>query len=108
MTSRLTSSRVPTGTAANPVRRNLFHGIRRPTGSVAAAGASTASNNNTTSMPEMDHYDDGSDIVMRDQNGDPQFQTPQVLPLDDEQNGAGHEDERERRFTCFRHMGKGK
>ncbi|KAL8861375.1 MAG: hypothetical protein Q9178_002247 [Gyalolechia marmorata] len=46
-------------------------------------------------MPEANRYDDSADIIMRDQNGDPQFQMPQVsLPIEDEQNG--NEEERER------------
>ncbi|KAL8734485.1 MAG: hypothetical protein Q9166_001384 [cf. Caloplaca sp. 2 TL-2023] len=97
MTSRPPSSRAPTGTVANPVRRNLFHShmTRRPTGA-AAAGTTTAPNNNkNTFMPEMQRHDDSSDIIMRDHNGDPQFQMPQMLPMDDEQNG-GNEEERER------------
>ncbi|KAL8674601.1 MAG: hypothetical protein Q9168_000976 [Polycauliona sp. 1 TL-2023] len=50
-------------------------------------------------MPEADRYDDSSDIVMRDHNGDPQFQMPQIsIPLDDHQHGggAGNEDEKQR------------
>ncbi|KAL8905426.1 MAG: hypothetical protein Q9171_006661 [Xanthocarpia ochracea] len=100
MTSRPPSSRAPTGTTANPVRRNLFHNhhlIRRPTGaSTATRTAPTVSTTtSTTSMPEANRYDDSADIIMRDQNGDPQFQMPQVsLPIEDEQNG--NEEERER------------
>ncbi|KAI4226253.1 MAG: hypothetical protein LQ349_006910 [Xanthoria aureola] len=51
-------------------------------------------------MPEVNRYDDSSDIIMRDHNGDPQFQMPQIsLPMDDEQNGGGgggNQEERER------------
>ncbi|KAI4092504.1 MAG: hypothetical protein LQ339_007882 [Xanthoria mediterranea] len=102
------SSRAPSGTAANPVRRNLFHShhhIRRPTGAAAApagaAGATTnVSSSSSTTMPEVNRYDDSSDIIMRDHNGDPQFQMPQIsLPMDDEQNGGGgggNQEERER------------
>ncbi|KAI4282451.1 MAG: hypothetical protein L6R38_002916 [Xanthoria sp. 2 TBL-2021] len=113
MTSRPPPSRAPSGTAANPVRRNLFHNhhlIRRPTGATAAAaaaaagaaGATTAPNvsSSSSTMSEVNRYDDSSDIIMRDHNGDPQFQMPQVsLPMDDEQNGGnggGNEEERER------------
>ncbi|KAL8848679.1 MAG: hypothetical protein Q9221_006288 [Calogaya cf. arnoldii] len=108
MTSRPPPSRAPSGTAANPVRRSLFHNhnhnlIRRPTGATAAAvgaaGATTAPSvsSSSTAMPELDRYDDSSDIIIRDHNGDPQFQMPQVsLPTDDEQNGGGTEEERER------------
>ncbi|KAL8791454.1 MAG: hypothetical protein Q9213_000070 [Squamulea squamosa] len=101
MTSRPPSSRAPTGTAANPVRRNLFHNhhlIRRPTGAsstTTSSGMTTTASTASTSMPEVNRYDDSSDIVMRDQNGDPQFQMPQVaLPMDDEQGGNGEERER--------------
>ncbi|KAL8889157.1 MAG: hypothetical protein Q9215_003546 [Flavoplaca cf. flavocitrina] len=102
MTSRPPPSRAPSGTAVNPVRRNLFHNhhlIRRPTGATAA-GATTASNvsSSSTTMPEVSRYDDTSDIVMRDHNGDPQYQMPQLsLPMVDEQNGSGGtEEEKER------------
>lgn len=93
MGSRPTSSRAPTGTAANPARRNLFHGhhlIRRPTGASTTGGATTTASN-STSMPEM-RYDDGSDIVMRDHNGEPQVQMPQLLPMEDEQAAGGNEE----------------
>ncbi|KAI4229317.1 MAG: hypothetical protein L6R36_000969 [Xanthoria steineri] len=108
MSSRAPPSRAPSGTAANPVRRNLFHShhhIRRPTGAAAApAGASGATTNvsssSSSTMPEVNRYDDSSDIIMRDHNGDPQFQMPQTsLPMDDEQNGGGgggNQEERER------------
>ncbi|KAL9641042.1 MAG: hypothetical protein Q9204_000355 [Flavoplaca sp. TL-2023a] len=102
MTSRPPPSRAPSGTAVNPVRRNLFHNhhlIRRPTGATVA-GATTASNvsSSSTTMPEVSRYDDTSDIVMRDHNGDPQYQMPQLsLPMVDEQNGSGGtEEEKER------------
>ncbi|KAL8898795.1 MAG: hypothetical protein Q9192_001894 [Flavoplaca navasiana] len=105
MTSRPPPSRAPSGTAVNPVRRNLFHNhhlIRRPTGATAA-GATTASNvsSSSTAMPEVSRYDDTSDIVMRDHNGDPQYQMPQLsLPMVDEQNGSGGtEEEKERMST---------
>ncbi|KAL8654178.1 MAG: hypothetical protein Q9210_001662 [Variospora velana] len=89
MTSRSSSSRPPTGTAANPARRNLFHGhhlIRRPTGAATAAGA--ASTNNPITLPETRH-DDSSDVVMRESNGEPQIQMPQPLPVDDEAAAGG-------------------
>ena len=102
MASRPTSSRLPTGTTANSARRNLFYGhhlIRRPTGTSTAGGTSTTSE--STSMPEM-RYDDSSDIVMRDQNGDPQVQMPQLLPLEDEQSNGVHEEgmQSEKESTC--------
>ncbi|KAI4264218.1 MAG: hypothetical protein L6R42_000653 [Xanthoria sp. 1 TBL-2021] len=118
MTSRPPPSRAPSGTAANPVRRNLFHNhhlIRRPTGATAAAsaaagaaGATTAppvsSSSSSSTMPEVNRYDDSSDIIMRDHNGDPQFQMPQVsLPVDDEQNGGnggGNEEERDQLLSA--------
>ncbi|KAL8817607.1 MAG: hypothetical protein Q9223_003599 [Gallowayella weberi] len=110
MTKRPPTSRVPTGTGstttttANPVRRNLFHGIRRPTGAAAPAGATTTTtatadpSTTTTNMPEemMNRYDDSADIVMRDSNGEPQFHMPQVLlpPMEEERDGgAGNESE---------------
>ncbi|KAI4290185.1 MAG: hypothetical protein L6R35_000540 [Caloplaca aegaea] len=89
MTSRSSSSRPPTGTAANPARRNLFHGhhlIRRPTG--AAAAASAASTDDPITLPEARH-DDSSDVVMRESNGEPQIQMPQPLPVDDEAAAGG-------------------
>ncbi|KAI4127832.1 MAG: hypothetical protein LQ338_003012 [Usnochroma carphineum] len=92
MASRPTSSRAPTGTAANPARRNLFHGhhlIRRPTGASTSAGAANAPS--VTSMPEM-RYNDTSDVVMRDSNGEPQVQTPQLLSVEDEQAATGNEE----------------
>ncbi|KAL8734263.1 MAG: hypothetical protein Q9181_003253 [Wetmoreana brouardii] len=93
MASRLTSSRVPTGTAANPVRRNLFHGhhlIRRPTGASAAASAPSSS----TTMPDI-QYNDSSDIVVRDRNGEPLFQMPQVMmpPTEDEPTAGANGEE---------------
>ncbi|KAL8941890.1 MAG: hypothetical protein Q9211_001623 [Gyalolechia sp. 1 TL-2023] len=93
MAFRPTASRAPTGTAANPARRNLFHGphlIRRPT-SASTAGGPSATALSTNSMPEM-RYDDSSDIVMRDQNGNPQVQMPQLLPMEDEHPAGGHEE----------------
>ncbi|KAL8720729.1 MAG: hypothetical protein Q9225_002463 [Loekoesia sp. 1 TL-2023] len=93
MASRPTSLRAPIGTAANPARRNLFHGqhlIRRPTGASTTGGATTTASSSAT-MPEM-RYDDGSDIVMRDQNGEPQVQMPQLLPMEDEQAAGGNEE----------------
>ncbi|KAL8771336.1 MAG: hypothetical protein Q9209_003242 [Squamulea sp. 1 TL-2023] len=103
MTSRPPSSRAPTGTVANPVRRNLFHNhhlIRRPTGaSTTSSGMTTTASTTSTSMPETNRYDDSSDIVMRDQNGNPQFQMPQVtLPMDEEQ--GGNEEEREQLLSA--------
>ncbi|KAL8710502.1 MAG: hypothetical protein Q9220_004934 [cf. Caloplaca sp. 1 TL-2023] len=85
MASRPTSSRVPTGTAANPVRRNLFHGhhlIRRPTGASSLSVGSTTTSN-AAAVPEI-RQDDSSDIIMRDQSGKPQYEMPQVLPIDEE------------------------
>ncbi|CAL8583107.1 hypothetical protein XPA_008743 [Xanthoria parietina] len=106
MSSRPPPSRAPSGTAANPVRRSLFHNhhpIRRPTGAAAApAGATTnvSSSSSSSTVPEVNRYDDSSDIIMRDHNGDPQFQMPQIsLPIDDEPNGGGgggNQEERER------------
>ncbi|KAL8943951.1 MAG: hypothetical protein Q9216_000764 [Gyalolechia sp. 2 TL-2023] len=93
MASRHPASRAPTGTAANPARRNLFHShhlIRRPTGTSTAGGASTTASS-TASMPEMRH-DDSSEILMRDQNGDPQVQMPQLLSMEDEQPAGGDEE----------------
>ncbi|KAL9601855.1 MAG: hypothetical protein Q9219_002207 [cf. Caloplaca sp. 3 TL-2023] len=94
MTSRPTASRAPTGPAANPARRNLFQGhhlIRRPTGASTAAAAASTTTSNSTTMPEM-RYDDSSDIVMRDQNGEPQVQMPQLLPMEDEQAPGGNDE----------------
>ncbi|KAI4178556.1 MAG: hypothetical protein L6R41_008335 [Letrouitia leprolyta] len=91
--SRPTTSRATTGTAANPARRNLFHShhlIRRPTGPSTTGGPSTVSSS-TASIPEM-RYDDSSDILMRDQNGDPQVQMPQLLPVEEEQSAGGNEE----------------
>lgn len=106
MSSRPPPSRASSGTAANPVRRSLFHNhhpIRRPTGAAAApAGATTnvSSSSSSSTVPEVNRYDDSSDIIMRDHNGDPQFQMPQIsLPIDDEPNGGGgggNQEERER------------
>lgn len=42
-------------------------------------------------MPET-RYDDSSDILMRDQNGDPQIQMPQLLPVEEEQAAGGNEE----------------
>ncbi|KAI4241460.1 MAG: hypothetical protein LQ352_007449 [Teloschistes flavicans] len=110
MASRPPSSRAPTGTAANPVRRNLFQGhlIRRPTGassaSVTTAGATSAPSSTAGSMPEIQH-DSSSDIVVRDRNGEPLFQMPQVMlptPTEEEQataaeeGGEGMQSEKER------------
>lgn len=48
-------------------------------------------------------YDDSSDILMRDQNGDPQVQMPQLLPVEEEQSAGGNEEslhgEKERTST---------
>lgn len=54
-------------------------------------------------MPEVSRYDDTSDIVMRDHNGDPQYQMPQLsLPMADEHNGSGGtEEEKERKSTII-------
>ncbi|KAL8661913.1 MAG: hypothetical protein Q9202_005195 [Teloschistes flavicans] len=99
MASRPPSSRAPTGTAANPVRRSLFQGhlIRRPTGassaSVTTAGATSAPSSTAGSMPEIQH-DSSSDIVVRDRNGEPLFQMPQVMlptPTEEEQATAAEE-----------------
>ncbi|KAL9002844.1 MAG: hypothetical protein Q9188_004245 [Gyalolechia gomerana] len=93
MASRPTASRAPTGTAANPARRNLFHGhhlIRRPTRPSTAGGASTTASS-TANVPDT-RNDDSSDILMRDQNGDPQVQMPQLLPTEDEQPVGGNEE----------------
>lgn len=104
MASRPTASRAPTGTAANPARRNLFHGhhlIRRPTRPSTAGGASTTASG-TANVPDT-RDDDSSDILMRDQNGDPQVQMPQLLPMEDEQPVGGNEEglqsEKERSST---------
>ncbi|KAL8658408.1 MAG: hypothetical protein Q9226_001014 [Calogaya cf. arnoldii] len=52
-------------------------------------------------MPEINRYDDSSDIVIRDHNGDPQFQMPQIsLPMDVEQNGGGTEEEKEQLLSA--------
>lgn len=107
MTTRPTASRAPTGTATNPARRNLFHGqhlIRRPTGaSTAATGASNPPS--STAIPEM-RYDDSADIVMREPNGEPQVQMPQLLPMDDKHFAGGSEEglpsEKERRCKIRR------
>ncbi|KAL8694527.1 MAG: hypothetical protein Q9218_000858 [Villophora microphyllina] len=100
MASRPSASRAPTGTAANPVRRNLFQGhlTRRPTGassvSVAAtgAGATSAPSSTNGAMPDM-QYDNSSDIVVRDRNGEPLFQMPQVMmpAATEEEQAAGEE-----------------
>ncbi|KAL8802190.1 MAG: hypothetical protein Q9182_003980 [Xanthomendoza sp. 2 TL-2023] len=99
MTTRPPTSRVPTGTGgtttANPVRRNLFHGIRRPTGAAPASATMTTAdpNTTTTNIPEetRNRYDDSSDIVVRDSNGEPLFQMPQVLlpPMEEEERDGG-------------------
>ncbi|KAL9015353.1 MAG: hypothetical protein Q9173_000034 [Seirophora scorigena] len=103
MASRSTSSRPPTGTAANPARRNLFQGhhlIRPPTGAATAAGAATT--NNPVPRPETRH-DDSSDVVMREPNGEPQVQMPQPLTVDDEAaaegSDVGLQSDRERMCT---------
>ncbi|KAI4141735.1 MAG: hypothetical protein L6R39_005202 [Caloplaca ligustica] len=90
MASRPRALRAPTGTAANPARRNLFHGhhlARRPTGASTATGAANASGSNT--IPEM-RYDDSSDIFMREPNGEPQVQMPQLVPMDDDEAAGGN------------------
>ncbi|KAI4207352.1 MAG: hypothetical protein LQ346_000601 [Caloplaca aetnensis] len=88
MASRPTASRAPTGTNANPTRRNLFHShlIRRPTGPTASGSIATS---NAAPSPELPH-DDSSDVVMRESNGEPQVQMPQLLSLDDEQAAKGN------------------
>ncbi|KAL8899346.1 MAG: hypothetical protein Q9207_006247 [Kuettlingeria erythrocarpa] len=88
MASRPTASRAPTGTNANPARRNLFHShlIRRPTGSTTSGSTATS---NAAPSPEL-RYDDSSDIVMRESNGEPQVQMPQLLSLDVEQAAEGN------------------
>ena len=53
-------------------------------------------------MPEVSRYDDTSDIVMRDHNGDPQYQMPQLsLPMVDEQNGSGGTEEEKERVSMI-------
>ncbi|KAI4109524.1 MAG: hypothetical protein L6R37_000499 [Teloschistes peruensis] len=99
MTSRPPSSRAPTGTAANPVRRNIFQGhlIRRPTGassaSVASAEATSVPRSTAEDMSEVQN-DSSSDILVRDRNGVPELEVPEImLPMapEKEQAAVGEE-----------------
>lgn len=79
MASKSTSStRPPANSAGSHVRRNLFHHhlSRRPT----SASTSTSA----TTMQEV-LPDNSSEIVIRDQNGDPSVQIPLLPPLEDDQ-----------------------
>ena len=80
MVSKSTSSstRPTANTAGSHVRRNLFHHhlSRRPT----SASTSTSA----TTMQEV-LPDNSSEIVIRDQNGDPSVQIPLLPPLEDDQ-----------------------
>lgn len=69
MTSNATASRAPANSSGSKVRRNLFHHqlSRRPT--------STSTTTSATTLHEP-LLDSSSDIVMRDNNGDPMVQTP--------------------------------
>ena len=99
MASRPTSSRAPTGSAANPVRRNLFQGHhltrRVPTGasSLAAAGAAggttSAPSNHSTEETQHDNHD--PDIIARDHNGEPDCYMPdlQMQVITEEERRAG-------------------
>ena len=86
MASRPTiSSRPPTGTAANPVRRNLFQGhlIRRPTGASASTSATT--------LNEA-RQEDRNDILVKDRNGNAQVQTLLPPSLDEDRPQEEEED----------------
>ncbi|KAL8972836.1 MAG: hypothetical protein Q9183_000311 [Haloplaca sp. 2 TL-2023] len=102
MASRSTSSRPPTGSAANPVRRNLFQGHhltrRVPTGaSSSAAAAAVAATGGATSAPsnhsteETQHNNHDSDIITRDHNGEPDCYMPdlQMQVITEEERRAG-------------------
>lgn len=50
-------------------------------------------------------YDDSSDIFMREPNGEPQVQMPQLVPMDDDEaaggNAEGLQGEKERTYTPY-------
>ena len=77
MASRSAASRSTAESVGN-VRRNLFHHqlSRRPTNTSISTSGSTL---------QESIYDDSSDIVMRDRNGNYQVQVPLLPPVDDEQ-----------------------
>ncbi len=88
------SSRAPANGTGSHVRRNLFHHhlSRRPT----SASTSTSA----TTMQET-LQDNSSEIVIRDQNGDPSVQIPHLPPLEDDQTQDDETTEKESKLKSL-------
>ena len=88
------SSRAPANSTGSHVRRNLFHHhlSRRPT----SASTSTSA---TTMQDTL--QDNSSEIVIRDQNGDPSVQIPLLPPLEDDQAQDEETTEKESKSDGF-------
>jgi hypothetical protein len=85
------SSRPPANSTSLHVRRNLFHPqlSRRPT----SASTSTSATTMQESPP-----DNNSEIVIRNQNGDPSVQIPLLPSIEDYQTPDDESTEKESRF----------
>lgn len=89
------SSSRPLAITGATVRRNLFsqHSLRRP-------AASISTSTSVTTLLESPK-DDGSEIVVKDQNGNYQVQIPLLPPLEDDQ---AQDDDTTEKESGFREM----